>query len=620
MRKKFLLFALVPVIILFIVVYIFHNRWIESGLELAGEKAVGARVEIDNLTVTFSPLGITWDKIQVANPNKPWFNIFETNKVTLGLDFAQLLRGKYIVNEVTVDELIIGTKRKTFGGLSKEEKENSGLAIAERSFSYVAKNAFDKIVNKTPLFDLVKLKDGFNPDSLISILDIKSVAYVDTLKLQLNSLTSEWNGIQTDFEVSKLKVLDIEKQITAINPNELKNAQNILAAITTVDNSIKTINEISKTVTTRSSTVQMSITSAVGAVGKIDNIVKDDFQRLKDMARLPSINTQGIAELLVGTEMYKRAMSYLYWVDQAKAKINEYTPEPEYEKPARFEGQDIEFPTERSFPKFWIKKISFTGGTAKGSESAYIRADGTALNITDNQDVTSQPVTINIGGTANNMRSLRATALFDRRNKADFDKYTATLSGVPVAGFSLGKSDFLPTQITDAVMKTELSISVPGNKIDGTISFNLKNMKMNFERPPANIGEQLVQETLKGINELNISLRMWNTKGTFDVALATDLDEKITKRFTEVLGAEFNKLLNDLKQKFDQKVQSEINKFKVMYQAKISEYTSKLGDYQSLIGTKLTIVDDKKKELEARLEKIKSGFVEDKLKDIFKKK
>jgi len=98
MRKKFILFILIPLLILLVVTYLFIDRWIESGLESAGENIVGARVEIDNLSLGISPLGIRFDRLQVANPRDPWKNLFETGRVAFAMNFGQLLRGKTIVN------------------------------------------------------------------------------------------------------------------------------------------------------------------------------------------------------------------------------------------------------------------------------------------------------------------------------------------------------------------------------------------------------------------------------------------------------------------------------------------------------------------------------------------
>ena len=68
MRKRLVYFVLIPLIILGIVLYFFHDRWIESGLEYAGEQVTGARVEIDNLSLSVSPLGLTMARLQVRQP------------------------------------------------------------------------------------------------------------------------------------------------------------------------------------------------------------------------------------------------------------------------------------------------------------------------------------------------------------------------------------------------------------------------------------------------------------------------------------------------------------------------------------------------------------------------
>ncbi len=117
MRKKFILFVLIPLIIVAVVVYFFIDRWVEAGLEYAGENAVGAKVEIDHLSVTLSPVGLKFARLQVADPDDPWKNLFETGKVQFAMNFGQLLRGKYIIETAEVNDLIVGTKRTTDGSL-----------------------------------------------------------------------------------------------------------------------------------------------------------------------------------------------------------------------------------------------------------------------------------------------------------------------------------------------------------------------------------------------------------------------------------------------------------------------------------------------------------------------
>jgi uncharacterized protein (TIGR03545 family) len=628
MRKKFIFIVLVPLVVLSLIVYIFIDSWMTSGLEYAGEKAVGAKVEIEGLHVHLFPLGIEWAGMQVANPNDTWKNLFQTGKVSFLIDTGQLLRGKYIINIVELKDFIVGTKRTTDGALPKEKvitpvkNETNGTGTLKttttktdksNSFSKLAEDAFKSTVTPTPLFDLARLRNGFNVDSLISILDMKSVKHIDTLKTQIDQLNQQWGTLQKDLDAQKQKALDIEKQVKAIDVSKLNNLQNVLQAITTVDNAKKSVNEIKDFVNEKTSSLQNNAQAITGSVVQLKNYINQDFDRLKSMAKLPSINTAGMASLLVGNEMYKRAQSYLYWADAARTNIKKYSPQPDYTYPPRFKGQDIRFPEERSYPKFWIKKVDLSGGTDKSAEN-YFTASGDAENISDNQQLTGQPITIALQGTTE-QRALKLGAMFDRRSDVPSDEFNVSLAGVPVTDFSLGNSSFLPTKVTKANMDTQAKLSMVGNRLDATIKFDLKDVSLQFQSEPKNIVEQLFRQVLEGVKNFNIGLRMWNTDGPFKVAISTDLDDILAQKVSAVVGQEIAKLQSDLRAKFDAKVNEQMDNFNKIYEAKLDDVKKQLGGYQSLLNDQLNVIDKKKQEL---VDKQKKGFLQDKLKGLFK--
>ncbi|MBU2493633.1 MAG: TIGR03545 family protein [Bacteroidetes bacterium] len=618
MRKRFWLVVLIPLIIFVTVVYLFINSWIESGIEYAAEEVVGAEVEINNLRIGLSPIGIEWEKIQVANPRNTWENLFETGIVKFSMDFGQLLRGKYIIEQIEVNEFIIGSKRKTDGAINRERNKRAVLAGNEGTFSELADKAFKKTIETPPLFDLVKLKNGFNADSLLKALDMSSLKNIDSLEKDIQNLTDDWATIKNDFEIRKQKVIEVEQQISSINPAQLKDVQKISEAITAVDNAQKTVSEISTFINEKSGTVQTNLQNLTASIGNIDNFIKDDFEKLKNMARLPSFKAGGMAQLLVGSEMYKRIKNYLYWADAARTNIEKYSPEPEYEYPPRMQGQDIEFPAEKKLPKFWIKNVKISGGNIKQEGETFIQAKGTAGNISDNQLLTGMPLTFSLEGSENERRTIKLSGLFDRRKNIPYDEISANLSGVPVGEFNLGNSNFLPAKITDAVMTTGFQISLIGNKIDVNSDFYLTNLNLLFEAEPKNIVERLVREVLINVKDFKVSLRLWNTGGNLDLALATDLDEKLMNKISSVVGEEINKLQSELKRKFDSYINAELNKFNEMYKSKISAIQNQLGAYNILLSDKINIIDNKEEELLAQLEKAKKGFLEDKIKSIFK--
>ncbi|MEW6509520.1 MAG: TIGR03545 family protein [Bacteroidota bacterium] len=618
MRKKFVYFVFVPFLVVAVVVYLFIDSWVEAGLEYAGDKAVGAKVEIDGLHLTLFPLGIRWTRLQVTDPNDGWKNVAETGTVRFAMDAGQLLRGKYIIETMEVNELILGTRRTTDGSIPKPPKKEPPPG-APAPFVTQAQAALDKTVEKTPMTNLNLFAAGINVDSLVKALDIRTLPLLDSVRAQAQSLSRQWDAAAADFETSKARLTDIEAGIKSINTSQLNTLPAITSAISTVDNAVKGVNEIRTTFDARRASLTSDVGALTASAGRIEQVLGDDFTRLKGMARIPNLNTAGIARLLVGDEMYQRALSYLHWVDLAREKIKTYHPKPEYESPPRMRGQDIQFPVERAYPKLWVKKILVSGGTDSAGTGESIHARGEIRNITNDQTITRVPISASLEGTEGGGRAFTLTAVVDRTKDVPFDEYAASLGGVPVKQFSLGKEDFLAAKITDARMTSKVKITVPGNAFDANTAMSLSRFTVNFAGPPKNTLGRIVRDVLSGINAFEVQLRLWTTPKGFDVALATDLDDAIAKRVQMVLGAELTKLQQSLKAKLDAVVSAKRAEVEKLVAEKRALIERQLSTYQGLLSDKLAMVESKKKELTDRLEKEKKGKVKDILKGVLKK-
>ena len=617
MRKKFVYFVLIPAVVLCLVVYLFIDTWVRIGLEAGGEAAVGAKVEIEGLHVSLSPLGIRWSRLQVADPHDGWRNLFETRNVRFAMNFGQLLRNKYIIESMEVDELILGTKRTTDGSLPRPAP--SAAPAGGSSFTAQAQEALEKTAGKSvpAVAGLGALH--LNADSLVKALDIRTLKHLDSLKSQVLASSQQWNSTLADFGSSKKKLADLETGIKSINTSQLNSLPAITGAITTVENSMKGINEISSTFNARRDAIQADVQKINGSAGRIEEIAGDDFARLKSMAKLPNLSTSGIAGLLVGEETVKKATTYLSYIDWARAHIRNSSSKPGIETPPRMKGQNIPFPLERAYPKFLIEKIRISGGTDTAGTGPAIHARGEIDNVTNDQSVTHVPTTASLEGVEGGGRAFRLKAIFDRTKEVPYDEYEASLGGVPLAEFPLGKGDFLAGKMVDARMTSSVKVVVPGNAFDATAKSTLSGFRMSFAGEPKNALEQVIRDVLRDINEFEVSFRLWNTGGTFALALSTDLDSKLAARASAVLGAEFTKAQDELKAKLDAAIAGKKAEVMKLVGDRTADVQKQLGAYQSLISDKLSLADAKKKELTDRLEKEKKGKINDALKGLFKK-
>lgn len=622
MRKRFVYFILVPVVVFCLVLYLFIDSWVEAGLEAAGEAVVGARVEIDNLRISLSPIAIQFSRLQIANPHDPWQNIFETGKVRFALNFGQLLRGKYIVETMEVNNLVLSTKRSTDGSLPKPPPEPS----KQPSMLAGAASSITSEAQKAPVFDLGKIRKELKIDSLLNVQNLRSVQYIDTLKRQVREAGLQWQATLNDIEKSKQRVAEIQANVVAINLNELKSIQSVTSAINNVNNAYRGLNDLNDTFKNRRTAVTDQLNRLSASANAIPDLARADYEMVRGLARLPDLSTQGIAKLLLGRDILQKVNTYLSWLDFARTKVPKYMPKPDIETPQRFKGQNIQFPVERSYPKWWIKKIAISGGEDKNQKPEYFYASGEILNVTNDQRLTGFPLTVALAGSKAGGNCFTIDASFDRRPDVPVDTYKVTASNLAASDISFGQADFVPSHITKAIIDASAEASVPGNLFDANVRLAFRDLALVFDRAPQNDIERIARDVLATIAGFHVSLRLWNAGGHLDVALNTDLDDQLTSRMKKVLGDELARLQNDVQAKVDQRIAEKRVEFDKLFNQKKDKVLAQLGGYESLVNQNLALLDTKKKELDSRIEQEKKKQtdavkkqLEDAVKGLFKK-
>jgi len=613
MRKKFVYFIFIPLVVLCLVVYLFIDRWVESGLESTGEAVVGAKVEIDNLRVSLSPIAIEFSRLQVANAHDRWKNVFETGNVRFALNFGQLLRGKYIIETMEVNGLVLGTKRSTDGSLPKPPPKPSEPSLLSGATASLTNEA-----QKAPVFDISKIRKELKIDSLLNVQNLRSVQYIDTLKRRVQEASQQWQSTLNDIEKSKQRISEIRSNIVAINVNELKTVESITAALGNANNAYKGLMDLNETFKNRRTAVTDQINRLYASAGAIDDLAKADYETVKRLARLPDLSTQGIAKLLLGREILQKVNTYISYADLARTNIPKYTSKPANEKPPRFKGQDISFPVEQSYPKWWIKKIAISGGEDKNQNPEYFYAKGEVKNVSANQRLTGLPLTIALAGSKAGGGSFTIDASFDRRPDIPIDKYKVTASDIPETDIAFGQADFVPSRITKTRINVSADASVPGDQFDANLKLVFHDLSLVFDRAPQNDVERITREVLASITGFNVGLRMWNTGGPLNVALSTDLDDQLAARTKKVIGDELARLQNDIRAKVNQVIADKRAEFDKIFNQKKEDALSPLRSYESLVNQNLSLLDGKKKELDARIDQAKKKGLQDALKGLFK--
>jgi uncharacterized protein (TIGR03545 family) len=509
-----------------------------------------------------------------------------------------------------VNNLILGTKRTTDGSIPKPEEEKPSAASTSLTQEAGATLSPKEEAKSSATFDIDKIKRELKIDSLLNPKNLATYRQIDTLKKQINDASAQWKATLDEFDKSKPKLAEIETQAKAIKPSEIKTIQAASEALNNAKSILNNANELKTTFNSRKSILTGSVDNFTKSIKELDDLAKQDYQNVISMARLPDLSMKGIAAMVLGKDVLRKAYEYLGYIDMAKSKIQNSSDKPQIETPKRFKGQNIQFPVERSYPKFWIRKVLISGGTDKEQDPKYFYAKGQILNITNDQRITGFPITADLMATkvrtdVGGRTTLTLGASFDRRKDIAVDKYNADLAGLPVKQMSFGRSDFLPSRIIDAVAEASINVVVPGNQFDSNTKIVIDNMKLLFDREPSGIVERIVHDVLASIKGFSIKLRMWRNEKKFDIAFETDLDDQLTSRTKQVIGAEVAKIQNDLKNKLNAKIAEKRAELEKLFNEKKDMVAGRLKEYENQVNDKLAMVEAKKKEIENRIDQEK---------------
>lgn len=113
---------LIVVAILYAYFHFFFDMHLKKAIEWGGYQAVGAEVDIAKLETSFFRGTIRLQGIEVTNAEKPSHNSFAIGDIRFGVLWDGLLRAKFVVEEMAVEQIKIDTLRKSPGKVKPPEQ------------------------------------------------------------------------------------------------------------------------------------------------------------------------------------------------------------------------------------------------------------------------------------------------------------------------------------------------------------------------------------------------------------------------------------------------------------------------------------------------------------------
>ena len=413
MRWKGLIFLVIFLSAIILISIFFIDKWVEAGLEKAGELAVGAKVEIDNLNFSLIKLTIEWDRLQVTDPKNTMQNIIETGTVSFKMNSPALFRKKYIIEEMTLAGIKTATPRMNDGALPKKDEPISEKD-AKPDMIDKTKIKLEKEIKNLPImnFDMDNIKKNLNVDKLIETADIKIIGKLDSVKNDITTTTDKWQTFYKTFKPEN----DLKKIKTDFENIEPKNIKDIPTLIKTVDK-IKSardrLQKINDDVNVKHEEIRNDYNRLSIYTTQVDNWFSEDYQNLLRKAKLPDLNVKNIGKILFGATVVKKFNKYLDYLKFVRKYMPKKSETSKKDTSKRMAGQVIHFPTFNNWPSFLIKNINLSGQTGPTKEEPGLNISGDITGITSQPWIYNKPAIVELKAHQQNDPSGSLTAVLD---------------------------------------------------------------------------------------------------------------------------------------------------------------------------------------------------------------
>ena len=542
------------------------------------ESIFEAKCDIDYLNISFIKSSFRMKGWQVANKKEPMKNLFSVESVTFDFDLNQLLKARFVANELSILGVDTNTDRKYSGDISakqlakiqkKKEKQAKKKAKENEKSAFMVSLESKKDAAMGSLKDSVSgLFDQYNPEKIMQECQdqLKTPEVSKKVQAEAAALTEKYKAkpdqIKTKLESVKQdsdKVLNLDVNSLQNNPAKIKEALESIANLKT------NLDTLKKEADTTLKDIQSDINGVGGLSTEIQNAIANDKAIVdSQIKKFTSINLDTGKNFISGTfdsiiyqllgkyyPYYTKGVNMLMEAkNNGKNKTKKEKKEKKTYSIARAEGRTVHYKND-SAPKFWIKK-------AAGSGPAFAF---NASDITNNMDLTGKPAVATVTASFLNI---------DHKAKITVDTREASSAPLVLANYNCDKlalaypsSKFgdvpgLPG-IDSSKTKLDFILKVfenDGFDLSGTGFFTELALSAPSFEPE--FVSTIYMNTLAKIRAMKLGVEAGYTESSgVALKLITDVDKQFMSAFT----AEMTNQLGAIKEKVEAQLIGKINEY-----------------------------------------------------------
>ena len=594
----------------------FKNQIVKKAMTVALESVFGAKCDISSVNLKIFDSSLRVKEIAVANKDEPMKNLFELSDINIDFDLVQLLKGRFVMDEILAEGIQLGTDREVSGELpnKKNDKKEELTEEEKAEVKPIQQQIADLLKEKTGVSaeGITHMFSQYDPKKMINDFydQMQSPKIIQNLQPQAENLVTGWKTTaeQMDHDVKdfteKAKVL-VDTDISKINdPIVLKQLLENLNAVLTQADTIKTSVESAVT------KVKDDAQTVNNIANDMKNAVNSDFAMVDTKVKqLSSLDISKATRLFSG-DLDQPALQliskYLPTAKMVLDKVQEFQQsgsKVEKEKKTkkktatnRLAGRTVEYRKD-NVPNFLVRNLSLSGKDVKRN----FALSGNIKNISNDCDKLDKPVEAFVKLNRNSVNTETLSAVVDMRKNRVQKAISASLTG---SGYSFNDFTIPNMENTagipfisgladikaDLAFDTDLSFDLAGALDLTKAAIKVKPFEPEF-------AYSMYTRAVEPITQFMLSANAgYDPKNLLKLLINSDLDKKLS----DSLQILFKQELTNAKNQIETLAKQEIAKLT----GPLEEQLSMFGDIKSLVNLDGDDYSVTKKLVETRISEI----------------
>lgn len=543
-RKSALVVILVVASLIGAFSFLLGNAFIEDMIESYLSEKLDTEVEIEGLDIDLLDMTVGFERLYIEDAVKKDRFLAQSGAANFDVYGLQLLAKKLVVNEMTLNDLVIETEA-SHRPATEKEPASDGPEIT-----------IDQLSENLPELDLDLLAEELDIDEYVHPERLKSLQAINQAETSSKQKIAKWQETldQAQFDEKISKIRNDANRLQKSKPNAIPEYQKTLNDLQILK---KRTEDTHRDISLLNRNARQDLNAASSGFDSIRSLTEADIKGAEKLANIKEINASHIGMMLFGKEAVERFRQVKTYLEVARG----FFGTRKKEERERGTGRYLTYPVNTTvYPRFLIQQLQLNGQLTKDNQ-AQVNWAGTVSDITSQQSVIDKPTVFAFSGDKiGTPARYRVQGVFDNRDHKGM--YTVSIIGTDLKldKVNLKEGDkSWPSYMSSEDSELTVTMTLEQNTLNGSVLLLAKSVQFAFSSPEnSSLSEtdRAIRETFRDLKQVEMRSSIKGSLSDPDFSVSSNIDDILSKRLDRLVGQKIAEARAAIRQRIESQVSS----------------------------------------------------------------